>query len=126
MGLWGWIFVGAIGWGIWSAIPPDSCVRVHRAAAPVRGAGALVQFAVKNWVDPQTSADLGRQVKALGDASEQFIAQELYGSDLKCRWGDSEPNVGFGQSSDRATIEQNAKDLANQAKTATEEITHGR
>ena len=126
MGFWGWAFLGTIGWGIWSAIPPDSCVRVHRAAAPVRAAGALIQFAVKNWADPQTNADLERQVASLSSATEEFAAQEFYGNGLKCRWGDGEHDVGFGQTAvDKQTVEQNAKDVATQAQSIAEGMKHG-
>lgn len=118
MGFWGWVFMATIGWGIWSALPPDSCVRVHRAAAPVRGAGTLVRMAVKNWTDPQTNIDLEKQVNALSAATEEFIAQEFYGNSLKCRWGNSESEIGFGVQNaipDSQAIENEAKNAASEA-----------
>ncbi|WP_297501684.1 hypothetical protein [Ferrovum sp.] len=90
MSIWGYIFVAGIGWGVWSTIPSDNCIRVHRLAGPVRGAGTLIAYAIKNWSDPQTNADMKVRVEAAGEASEQFIAQEFFGPELECRWGAEE------------------------------------
>lgn len=95
MSFWGWIFMFVIVWGVWSALPSDPCVRVHRAAAPIRGAGELVQMAVRNWADAQTNVDLIQEMGTFGNAAEQFIAQEFYGKGLVCRWGNSEDSIGF-------------------------------
>lgn len=124
MGFWGWTFMATIGWGVWSAIPQDSCVRVHRVAAPVRAAGTLIKLAVKNWVDPQTNNDLERQINSLSMSTEEFAAQELYGNSLKCRWGSGESDIGFSPQDITQSTEQSAKNAADQAKSLGESMNH--
>ena len=93
MSIWGYIFIAGIGWGVWSTVPSDDCIRVHRLAAPVRGAGDIIALAIKNWSSPQTNDDMKVRVESAGEATEQFIAQEFYGPGLECRWGEEESAV---------------------------------
>lgn len=92
MSIWGYIFIAGIGWGIWSTVPSDNCIRVHRLAGPVRGLGNVIGYSIKNWSSPQTNEDMKVRTQAAGEATEQFIAQEFFGPELECSWGAEEPS----------------------------------
>lgn len=95
MGFWGYLFVACIGWGIWSTVPTNSCDRVGRMAAPVRGLGQGLAYGVKNWVEPKTYDDIRERVEESGQMVEQFFATEFFGDKTVCKWGYGDGRVPY-------------------------------